>query len=57
MRPCKTTVINRLVKKILHNANFCLGDTVNVVPDMTKAKFFTIDEDELNICDQINKEW
>lgn len=46
-----------IIIKTTYNANFCLGDTVNVVPDMTKAKFFTIDEDELNICDQINKEW
>lgn len=36
-----------------------LGDTINVVPNMAKAKFFTLDEGELNICDKdkIQKTW
>jgi hypothetical protein len=37
-----------------------LGDTVNVVPNMAKAKFFEIKPDapeELNICDMIEKKW
>jgi len=41
------------------NAEFRLGDSVNVVPNMEKAKFFEINPDgeELNICDQIEKKW
>ncbi len=41
------------------NADFRLGDSVNVVPNMEKAKFFQINPDgeELNICDQIEKKW
>ena len=41
------------------NADFRLGDSVNVVPNMEKAKFFQINPDgeELNICDQIKKKW
>ena len=39
------------------NAEFRLGDSVNVVPNMEKAKFFSLDEGELNICDQIEKKW
>ena len=34
-----------------------LGDAVNVVPNMEKAKFFAMDEGELNICDDIEKKW
>ena len=45
------------IAKTTANAEFRLGDSVNVVPDMTKAKFFAMDEDELNICDQIEKKW
>ena len=46
-----------IIAKTTANAEFRLGDSVNVVPDMTKAKFFSMDEDELNICDQIEKKW
>ena len=46
-----------IIAKTTANAEFRLGDSVNVVPDMTKAKFFAMDEDELNICDQIEKKW
>ena len=31
--------------------------SVNVVPNMEKAKFFSLDEGELNICDTIEKKW
>ena len=34
-----------------------LGDTVNFVPNMEKAKFFAGEGDELNICDSIEKTW
>lgn len=29
-----------------------LGDSINVVPNMAKAKFFALDEGEINICDK-----
>lgn len=32
--------------------NIKLGDTINIVPNMNKAKFFALDEGELNICDK-----
>nr|MCR4627441.1 TOBE domain-containing protein [Treponema sp.] len=34
-----------------------LGDTVNFVPNMERAKFFDGEGDELNICDSIEKTW
>ncbi|MCI1208239.1 MAG: sn-glycerol-3-phosphate ABC transporter ATP-binding protein UgpC [Treponema sp.] len=34
-----------------------LGDTINLVADMTRAKFFDKTESENNICDDIKKEW
>ncbi len=34
-----------------------LGDTVNFVPNMERAKFFDSEGDELNICDSIEKTW
>ena len=46
-----------IIAKTTANAEFRLGDSVYVVPDMTKAKFFALDEEELNICDQIEKKW
>jgi len=46
-----------IIAKTTANADFRLGESVNVVPDMTKAKFFAMDGDELNICDQIEKKW
>lgn len=33
-----------------------LGDSINVVPNMAKAKFFALDEGEINICDKDNIE-
>ena len=46
-----------IIAKTNANAEFRLGDSVNVVPNMEKAKFFSMDEGELNICDQIEKKW
>ena len=48
-----------IIAKTTANAEFRLGDSVNVVPNMEKAKFFVINPDgeELNICDQIEKKW
>lgn len=31
-----------------------ISDSINVVPNMSKAKFFALDEDEINICDKNN---
>ncbi len=36
---------------------FNLGDVVNFTPDMEKAKFFSKEEGEVNICEQIEKKW
>ena len=44
-----------IIAKTNANAEFRLGDSVNVVPNMEKAKFFSLDEGELNICDSIEK--
>ncbi|MBO4857223.1 MAG: sn-glycerol-3-phosphate ABC transporter ATP-binding protein UgpC [Treponema sp.] len=49
-----------IIAKTTATADFRLGDTVNVVPNMAKAKFFEIKPDapeELNICDMIEKKW
>ena len=49
-----------IIAKTTANAEFRLGDSVNVVPNMEKAKFFEINPDaaeELNICDVIEKKW
>ena len=46
-----------IIAKTTANVDFRLGDSVNVVPNMEKAKFFAMDETELNICDQIEKKW
>ena len=46
-----------IIAKTTANAEFRLGDSVNVVPNMEKAKFFALDEGEMNICDQIEKKW
>ena len=46
-----------IIAKTTANAEFRLGDSVNVVPNMEKAKFFALDEGELNICDSIEKKW
>ena len=46
-----------IIAKTTAAADFRLGDSVNVVPNMEKAKFFSMDEGELNICDQIEKKW
>ena len=46
-----------IIAKTNANAEFRLGDSVNVVPNMEKAKFFALDEGELNICDSIEKKW
>ena len=49
-----------IIAKTTATAEFRLGDTVNVVPNMEKAKFFEINPDapeEMNICDVIEKKW
>jgi multiple sugar transport system ATP-binding protein len=46
-----------IIARTTANVDFRLGDSVNVVPNMEKAKFFAMDETELNICDQIEKKW
>ena len=49
-----------IIAKTTATAEFRLGDTVNVVPNMEKAKFFEINPEaaeELNICDTIEKKW
>ena len=49
-----------IIAKTTATAEFRLGDTVNVVPNMERAKFFEINPEaaeELNICDTIEKKW
>ncbi len=46
-----------MIAKTTANAEFRLGDTINVMPNMEKAKFFALDEGEKNICDKIEKKW
>lgn len=46
-----------VIAKTTANAEFRLGDTINVVPTMEKAKYFAMDEGEKNICDDIKKTW
>ena len=46
-----------IIAKTTASAEFRLGDTVTVVPNMEKAKYFAMDGDELNICDVIEKKW
>jgi len=41
-----------MIAKTTANADFRLGDTINVVPNMEKAKFFALEEGERNICDR-----
>ena len=33
------------------------NDTLNFVPNMEKAKFFSMEEGEPNICDKVEKKW
>ena len=47
----------QLIAKTTANADFRLGDTINVVPTMEKAKFFSMEEGEKNICDTIEVKW
>jgi multiple sugar transport system ATP-binding protein len=46
-----------MIARTAATAEFRLGDTVNFIPDMERAKFFSTDEDELNICDTVEKKW
>ncbi len=46
-----------LIAKTHANVQFRLGETVNLIPDMAKAKFFSCEGDELNIVEDIKKEW
>ncbi len=49
----------KLIAKTTANATFRLGETISLVPDMAKAKFFSTDEKdgEVNIVEDIKKEW
>ena len=46
-----------MIAKTTASTIFRLGETINLIPDMTKAKFFSTEEGELNIVDDIKKEW
>ena len=46
-----------MIAKTNANAEFRLGETINVVPNMEKAKFFSTEEGEKNICDAIEVNW
>ena len=52
-----TTKGQNLIVKTSANADFRLGDTLNFVPNMEKAKFFSKEEGEPNICDKVEKKW
>lgn len=41
-----------IIAKTNAHAEFRLGDTIHVIPKMEKAKYFAMDENELNICDK-----
>ncbi len=47
----------KVIAKTTANATFRLGETVSLVPNMSKAKFFSMDEGEVNIVEDIKKEW
>ena len=47
----------QVIAKTTANAEFRLGDTINVVPNMEKAKFFAMEEGEKNICDVVEVKW
>ena len=46
-----------VIAKTTANAAFRLGETVTLIPDMKKAKFFSTEEGEPNIIEDIKKEW
>ena len=46
-----------IIAKTTANADFRLGDTVTVSPNMAKAKFFALDGEQENICEVIEKKW
>lgn len=46
-----------LIAKTTATALFRLGETVTLVPNMEKAKFFSTEEGEANIIEDIKKEW
>ncbi|MCR5289243.1 MAG: sn-glycerol-3-phosphate ABC transporter ATP-binding protein UgpC [Treponema sp.] len=46
-----------VVARAAQSGAYELGSTCNVVPDMEKAKFFSKDEGELNLVDDIQKTW
>ena len=52
-----TTKGQNLIVKTSASADFRLGDTLNFVPNMEKAKFFSMEEGEPNICDKVEKKW
>jgi len=55
------TKTNTIVARTSPEVKYSLGDIVNLVPRMEKAKFFAInpsdESQELNICESIKKEW
>ena len=46
-----------LIAKTNANVQFRLGETVSLVPNMERAKFFSCEEGEVNIVEDIKKEW
>ena len=46
-----------LIAKTTATASFRLGETVTLIPNIEKAKFFSTEEGEINIVEDIKKEW
>ncbi|MDE7292389.1 MAG: sn-glycerol-3-phosphate ABC transporter ATP-binding protein UgpC [Treponemataceae bacterium] len=46
-----------LIAKTTATAQFRLGETITLIPNMEKAKFFSTEEGEVNIIEDIKKEW
>lgn len=46
-----------LIAKTNATVSFRLGETISLIPDMSKAKFFSKAEGEPNIIEDIKKEW
>ena len=46
-----------MIAKTTANAELRLGDTINVVANMEKEKYFSTEGDEKNICDKIDVTW
>ncbi len=46
-----------IVARSTPDIEYQLGDVVNFAPDMAKAKFFSKEDGEVNICEKIEKTW